>query len=142
MCCGGHSRCPCASCYSSRQAADAACCRRTCSSSRTSSFRLKPAYPTVMQVLHVVGARPNFMKLAPVHCALSARGVNQRIVHTGQHYGAVMSDGIVKELGLPEPDVNLGVGSGSHAYQTSGVMTALEERLLVERPDLILVYGD
>ena len=95
-----------------------------------------------MNVLHVVGARPNFMKAAPVHRALSARGVNQAIVHTGQHYDTAMSDRILKELGLPEPDVNLRVGSGSHARQTSLVMMALEDRLLVERPDLVLVYGD
>jgi UDP-N-acetylglucosamine 2-epimerase (non-hydrolysing) len=95
-----------------------------------------------VRIVHVVGARPNFMKLAPVHRALGARGVNQTIVHTGQHYDAVMSDGILKELGLPEPDVNLGVGSGSHARQTSLVMTAFEDRLLFERPDLVLVYGD
>src|SRR4030095_6241423 len=95
-----------------------------------------------MHVLHVVGARPNFMKLAPVYRALSARPVKQTIVHTGQHYDAVMSDSILKELELPEPDVNLGVGSGSHARQTSLAMIAFEEQLIVERSDVVLVYGD
>src|SRR4051795_4596502 len=93
-------------------------------------------------ILHVVGARPNFMKLAPVHAALRERGVRQSIVHTGQHYDAVMSEGILKELGLPEPDVNLGVGSGTHAQQTSQVMVAIEEYLTTHRPDVLLVYGD
>jgi UDP-N-acetylglucosamine 2-epimerase (non-hydrolysing) len=95
-----------------------------------------------MHVVHVVGARPNFMKVAPVHRALAVRGLQQTIVHTGQHYDTAMSDGILKELGLPEPDVNLGVGSGSHARQTSLVMIAFEERLICQRPDLVLVYGD
>ena len=95
-----------------------------------------------MRVIHTVGARPNFMKLAPVYRALSARGVRQTVVHTGQHYGGLMSEGILKDLELPEPDVNLGVGSGTHARQTSLVMMAFEEQLLLERPDLVLVYGD
>src|SRR5215217_2437627 len=95
-----------------------------------------------LTLLHVVGARPNFMKVAPVHRALAARGAAQAIVHTGQHYDAVMSDGILRELGLPEPDVNLGVGSGSHAQQTGQVMVAMEEHLAKTKPDLLLVYGD
>jgi UDP-N-acetylglucosamine 2-epimerase (non-hydrolysing) len=93
-------------------------------------------------ILHVVGARPNFMKAAPVHRALAARGVRQTLVHTGQHYDAAMSDAILKELGLPEPDVNLGVGSGTHAVQTAQVMTAIEELLTRVPPVLVLVYGD
>ena len=64
-------------------------------------------------VAHVVGARPNFMKAAPVIRALAARGVEQRLVHTGQHYDAAMSDVFFRDLGLPEPDLNLGVGSGT-----------------------------
>ena len=95
-----------------------------------------------VSILHVVGARPNFMKVAPVHRALAARGIAQSIVHTGQHYDAVMSDGILRELGLPQPDVNLGVGSGSHAQQTGQVMVAIEEHLSKTRPGLLLVYGD
>ena len=95
-----------------------------------------------MTIIHVIGARPNFMKAAPVCQALAARGVRQTIVHTGQHYDTVMSDAILKELGLPEPDVNLGVGSGTHAAQTAQVMVAMEEHLRAARPDLVLVYGD
>jgi UDP-N-acetylglucosamine 2-epimerase (non-hydrolysing) len=94
------------------------------------------------KILHVVGARPNFMKVAPVHRALAARDVPQSVVHTGQHYDAVMSDNILRELGMPEPDVNLGVGSGTHAQQTGQVMVAMEEHMTKHRPDLLLVYGD
>jgi UDP-N-acetylglucosamine 2-epimerase (non-hydrolysing) len=93
-------------------------------------------------MLHVVGARPNFMKAAPVHRALAARGVRQTLLHTGQHYDAVMSDAILQELGLPVPDVNLGVGSGSHAAQTAQVMTGVEAQLTALKPDLVIVYGD
>jgi UDP-N-acetylglucosamine 2-epimerase (non-hydrolysing) len=95
-----------------------------------------------MHVLHVAGARPNFMKVAPVHRALAARGTRQTLVHTGQHYDAVMSDDILGELGLPVPDVNLGVGSGSHAEQTAQVMVGIERTLIEKKPDLVLVYGD
>jgi UDP-N-acetylglucosamine 2-epimerase (non-hydrolysing) len=95
-----------------------------------------------MHILHVVGARPNFMKAAPVHRALASRAVAQSIVHTGQHYDAVMSGSVFEELGLPAPDVNLAVGSGSHAQQTGQVMVAVEEHLTKHRPDLLLVYGD
>src|SRR5215213_2623410 len=95
-----------------------------------------------VSILHVVGARPNFMKVAPVHRALAARGVPQAVVHTGQHYDAVMSDGILRELGMPEPDVNLGVGSGTHAQQTGQVMIAMEEHMTKQRPGVLLVYGD
>lgn len=95
-----------------------------------------------MHILHVVGARPNFMKVAPVHRALGARRARQTLLHTGQHYDVVMSEAILEELGLPEPDVNLGVGSGSHATQTGQVMIAIEKHLLETRPDLLLVYGD
>ena len=96
-----------------------------------------------MHILHVVGARPNFMKVAPVMAALAKRdGVNQTLVHTGQHYDANMSDIFWQELGLPRPDVNLGVGSGSHAVQTAQIMIHLEEVLLAQRPDIVLVYGD
>src|SRR3954469_13647062 len=95
-----------------------------------------------MHVLHIVGARPNLMKAAPVHRALANRGAVQAILHTGQHYDPVMSGDIFKELDLPDPDANLGIGSGSHAQQTGRVMMAVEEHLLRQRPDLLLVYGD
>ncbi|MEU7757029.1 UDP-N-acetylglucosamine 2-epimerase (non-hydrolyzing) [Micromonospora sp. NPDC049171] len=93
-------------------------------------------------VLHVAGARPNFPKAAPVIRALQRHGVPQRLVHTGQHYDERMSEVFFRQLGLPEPDVNLGVGSGSHASQTARVMTGLEELMVADRPALTVVYGD
>jgi UDP-N-acetylglucosamine 2-epimerase (non-hydrolysing) len=94
-------------------------------------------------VVHVVGARPNFMKIAPVMRALAARGAAQRLVHTGQHYDVKMSDVFFRDLGLPAPDVHLGVGSGTHAEQTAKVMLAFE-RALAELPGAswVLVPGD
>jgi UDP-N-acetylglucosamine 2-epimerase (non-hydrolysing) len=96
-----------------------------------------------MHVLHVVGARPNFMKVAPVMRALALRPqVRQTLIHTGQHYDASMSDVFFAQLDIPAPDVNLDVGSGSHARQTAEVMSRLEQVLLTHRPDCVLVYGD
>lgn len=95
-----------------------------------------------MNILHVVGARPNFMKAAPVVRAIAAAGAPQVIVHTGQHYDFNMSDVFFQELGIPAPDVNLQVGSGSHAQQTAEVMCRFEPVLLQQRPDVVLVYGD
>lgn len=95
-----------------------------------------------MRITHVVGARPNFMKVAPVLHALAAYSeVEQTLIHTGQHYDANMSDVFFQQLGLPAPDVNLGVGSGSHAKQTAEIMTRFEVAVQ-DRPDLVLVYGD
>ena len=93
-------------------------------------------------VAHVVGARPNFMKAAPVIRALETRGVPQVVIHTGQHYDEQMSDVFFRELGLPEPDLNLGVGSGSHAVQTAAIMVALERAFAGLDPALVVVYGD
>ena len=93
-------------------------------------------------VAHVVGARPNFMKAAPVIRALERRGVAQSVIHSGQHYDAAMSDVFFRDLGLPEPDRNLGVGSGSHAVQTAAIMVALEQTFDELRPALAIVYGD
>jgi UDP-N-acetylglucosamine 2-epimerase (non-hydrolysing) len=96
-----------------------------------------------MHVLHVVGARPNFMKAAPVLRALgNLGGIKQTLVHTGQHYDANMSDVFFSQLEMPTPDVNLGVGSGSHARQTAEIMTSFEPVLLERRPDVVMVYGD
>ncbi len=96
-----------------------------------------------MQILHVVGARPNFMKLAPVRAALAARdGIQQIIVHTGQHYDVSMSEIFFRQLDIPEPDYNLDVGSASHARQTAGIMVRLEPVILDTKPDVVLVYGD
>jgi UDP-N-acetylglucosamine 2-epimerase (non-hydrolysing) len=96
-----------------------------------------------MHILHVVGARPNFMKAAPVLRALTAfPDVEQTLVHTGQHYDPVMSDVFFQQLGMPEPDCNLEVGSGTHAQQTAAVMQAFEPVLQERNPNLVLVYGD
>jgi UDP-N-acetylglucosamine 2-epimerase len=93
-------------------------------------------------VAHVVGARPNFMKAAPVIKALAARGIAQQVIHTGQHYDAKMSDVFFTDLGLPEPDINLGVGSGTQGSQTAAIMVALERTFIAEGPALAVVYGD
>ncbi len=96
-----------------------------------------------MNVFHIVGARPNFMKVAPVMNALKTRKhVVQTLVHTGQHYDANMSDVFFEQLGIPAPDVNLAVGSGTHARQTAEIMTRFEPVLLERQPDIVLVYGD
>jgi UDP-N-acetylglucosamine 2-epimerase (non-hydrolysing) len=96
-----------------------------------------------MRLIHVVGARPNFMKIAPVMEALSRRpGVEQLLVHTGQHYDAQMSDVFFRDLGLPKPDVYLGVGSGSHAEMTGKVMALLEPVFAERQPDMVVVAGD
>src|SRR5712671_7962615 len=93
-------------------------------------------------ITHVLGARPNFMKAAPVIRALAALGHDQRVVHTGQHYDERLSEVFFVQLGLPEPDVNLGVGSGSHAQQTAAAMVGLEQDFAANPPGLVVVYGD
>ena len=98
--------------------------------------------PQLMRILNVVGARPNFMKIAPLARALSGAGIEQYLVHTGQHYDANMSKVFFDDLGLPKPDVYLGIGSGSHAQQTAKVMEAFEPVLLDWKPDLVVVVGD
>jgi len=96
-----------------------------------------------MHIVHVVGARPNFMKAGPVVAGLGDfPGVRQSIVHTGQHYDINMSDVFFKELGIPAPDINLHVGSGTHAQQTAAIMARFEAYVLEEKPDLVVVYGD
>ena len=95
-----------------------------------------------MKVLVVAGARPNFMKAAPILRALAVAGHEGILVHTGQHYDARMSDAFFRDLELPEPRFHLGVGSGSHAVQTARVMEAFEPVLLEARPDWLVVVGD
>lgn len=96
-----------------------------------------------MHVLHVVGARPNFMKAAPVLAALTGIGeVRQTLIHTGQHYDRNMSDVFLQQLDMPAPDLNLEVGSGSHARQTAEIIARFEPVVMDCRPDLVLVYGD
>jgi UDP-GlcNAc3NAcA epimerase len=95
-----------------------------------------------VKVLTVVGARPQFVKMAPVSRALAEAGVKETVVHTGQHYDEGMSGIFFRELGIREPDHNLGVGSGPHGAQTAAMLKAIEELLLKNRPDVLLVYGD
>ena len=97
-----------------------------------------------MSLIHLVAAaRPNFMKVAPLYHALAAREwANPVIVHTGQHYDFNMSDAFFRDLRLPEPGYHLGIGSGTHAEQTGGVMIAYEKVCLAERPDCVVVVGD
>lgn len=96
-----------------------------------------------MKLLHVVGARPNFVKIAPIYREVAGReGLDQLLVHTGQHYDEEMSGVFFEEFGLPAPDVNLAVGSGTHAAQTAEVMTRFEPVLDDARPDWVVVVGD
>jgi UDP-N-acetylglucosamine 2-epimerase (non-hydrolysing) len=96
-----------------------------------------------IRILAVAGARPNFMKVAPLLRAFRARpAFRPLLVHTGQHYDAAMSDAFFRDLGIPEPDANLGVGSGSHAVQTAEVLRGIEPLLLEHRPHAVVVVGD
>jgi UDP-N-acetylglucosamine 2-epimerase (non-hydrolysing) len=101
-----------------------------------------------MKIISVVGARPNFMKIAPfikaikLHNKMADQNIEHVLVHTGQHYDQNMSDAFFKELGIPLPDINLDVGSGSHAEQVGQTMMALEKVLRQEKPDWVVVVGD
>ncbi len=96
-----------------------------------------------MKIINVVGARPNFMKISPIVREMEkVPGMGWLLVHTGQHYDVEMSDAFFQELAIPRPDINLEVGSGSHAYQTGQIMMAFEDVCLREKPDLVLVVGD
>ncbi|MFE6963811.1 non-hydrolyzing UDP-N-acetylglucosamine 2-epimerase [Agromyces sp. NPDC057679] len=95
-----------------------------------------------MKILSVVGARPQFVKLAPIHKATVAASVEHVIVHTGQHYDPMLSDVFFDDLGIGAPDVHLGVGSGSHGVQTGAMLGALDAVFDEHRPDWVLVYGD
>jgi UDP-N-acetylglucosamine 2-epimerase len=94
-----------------------------------------------MKAVSIVGARPQFIKLGPVSRAIRARH-SEIIINTGQHYDYRMAGVFLQELGIPEPDYNLGCGSGSHAEQTAAMLTGIEKVLLSERPDVVVVYGD
>jgi UDP-N-acetylglucosamine 2-epimerase (non-hydrolysing) len=95
------------------------------------------------KVFNIVGARPNFMKIAPIHKRMQATaGLVPVLVHTGQHYDGAMSKVFFEELGLPEPDIYLGVGSGSHGEQTGRLLVELEKVMVADRPDLVVVVGD
>jgi len=102
-----------------------------------------PARGSRIHVLAVAGARPNFMKIAPLLRELRAReAFETTLVHTGQHYDAAMSESFFRDLGIPEPDLDLGVGSGPHGRQTARVLEAMEALLLERRPDAVVVVGD
>ncbi|WP_341359228.1 UDP-N-acetylglucosamine 2-epimerase (non-hydrolyzing) [Georgenia sp. M64] len=95
-----------------------------------------------MKILSVVGARPQFVKLAPICLEAARRGLDHIIVHTGQHYDPKLSEVFFRDLEIPAPDVHLGVGSGSHGKQTGAMLAALDDVLLEHRPDWTIVYGD
>ena len=102
-----------------------------------------PSERESLKVVHVVGARPNFLKIAPILEACGRRGgIDSFLVHTGQHYDERMSDLFFRQLGMPAPDVNLEVGSGTHAAQTARIMEAFEPVVVAQRPDAVLVVGD
>ena len=95
-----------------------------------------------MKVLTIVGARPQFIKAWPVQRALLRAGIEELLVHTGQHYDDLMSQVFFDEMGIVAPTRNLGVGSGNHGEQTGRMLTEIERLLIAERPDTVLVYGD
>jgi len=96
-----------------------------------------------MKIINVVGARPNFMKISPLMSAYRSHpSIEALLVHTGQHYDERMSDLFFRQLGIPEPDINLGVGSASHAVQTAEIMKAFEPVVLEHKPDVVVVVGD
>lgn len=95
-----------------------------------------------MKVVTILGARPQFVKAAPVREVLRAAGHVEFLVHTGQHYDAAMSQIFFDEMGIAPPDVNLGVGSGSHGQQTGRMLMQIEDVLAEQKPDVVLVYGD
>ncbi|MFI7577264.1 non-hydrolyzing UDP-N-acetylglucosamine 2-epimerase [Micromonospora sp. NPDC049497] len=95
-----------------------------------------------MKVVSIVGARPQLVKLAPIAAAFAATEHEHVIVHTGQHYDADLSDVFFSGLGIPDPDVHLGIGSGSHGVQTGRTLAAMDPVLEEHRPDWVLVYGD
>lgn len=95
-----------------------------------------------MKIMSVVGARPQFVKLAPIATAMTNAGIDHLICHTGQHYDPMLSDVFFDDLGIPAPDVHLGVGSGSHGKQTGAILSAMDDVLDEHSPDWVLVYGD
>lgn len=97
-----------------------------------------------MKIVNVAGARPNFMKIAPLMRAYKKYNdsINPMLVHTGQHYDENMSKTFFEQLDIPRPDINLGVGSGSHAQQTAKIMMSFGKLIKDEKPDIVLVVGD
>ena len=111
-------------------------------STRSRSAAQHPDVNRNKKILTVVGARPQFVKAAVVSRAFARAGVEEWILHTGQHYDPRMSDVFFDELGIPAPTRNLRIGSGSHGSQTGRMLAAIEQAILEERPDRVLVYGD
>jgi len=105
---------------------------------------VKPAdiAQSLRAVACVVGARPNYMKMAPIVRALKSRGIPVLLVHTGQHYDAAMNDKLFSDLKMPPPDINLEVGSGTHAVQTAQIMLRFESVVDAHKPSCVLVVGD
>jgi UDP-N-acetylglucosamine 2-epimerase (non-hydrolysing) len=99
-------------------------------------------YEGIVMIFLVAGARPNFMKISPIARKLKKENLPHKIIHTGQHYDIQMSEAFFKDLAIPEPDINLGIGSGSHAEQTGKVMMEFEKVCFEKRPDLVVVVGD
>jgi UDP-N-acetylglucosamine 2-epimerase (non-hydrolysing) len=95
-----------------------------------------------LKVTHIVGARPNFVKAAPLVKALEAKGVEQSLIHTGQHYDEIMSDAFFRDLNMPTPDFNLHVGGGTQFDQLSKLMLGLPDALTALAPDALILYGD
>ena len=95
-----------------------------------------------MKILTVVGARPQFIKTAMVSCALRARGLNEVLVHTGQHYDENMVAVFFEQLKMKEPDINLGIGCGRHGEQTARILVEIEREFLSQKPDLVILFGD
>ena len=93
-------------------------------------------------IILVVGARPNFMKIAPLYAELKRRGIEPLLLHTGQHYDDNMSKVFFDDLGMPKPDIYLGIGRGSHAYQTATVMMEFEKICMERNPSMVVVVGD
>lgn len=112
------------------------------SSDQPSTRGIGPLYGCLVKILSVVGARPQFVKLAPIAHEAAARGIEHVIVHTGQHYDPVLSDVFFDDLHIPAPDVHLGIGSGSHGKQTGAMLAALDDVLEADQPDWVMVYGD
>lgn len=111
---------------------------------RPALLRIRPCftYDEWVKILSIVGARPQFVKLAPVGRALRSSEHQHVVVHTGQHYDDTMSRNLFRSLDIPDADVNLDIGSGSHGHQTGRMLGAIEDVLQEQRPDVVLVYGD
>jgi UDP-N-acetylglucosamine 2-epimerase len=95
-----------------------------------------------MKIASIVGARPNFIKLSPLSRELRRRGLDEVIIHTGQHYNYEMDRIFFDDMGIPSPDYHMGIGSGSHGFQTGEMLKKVEEALLAEKPDAVIVFGD